>query len=255
MYNKSLIILLSIVASTGLQCCSLSDFTSGPPSSLVAKAQFQPGVRGKVPFEEQSRILVENLSKGKFSEIEQTLIEGIENYYITRGGSYYSHAVLAYSFDTYSDYLDDNWLNALNIWVQESPSSSLAYTARAYFHYFYGWKFRGERYTSKTPPEALEAYQNQISLSLRDTEKALELDPTNPLALQNMLTIGRNYSISRDVFEDYFQRVNEQVPFFLHAYQEKSIYLDPRWHGSEQEVFAFVRKAVKTSPRELFPSS
>lgn len=248
MRSKIFLFLLTIGILYGLQRHSFSG-SLVQDNSLALIAETPENNPELMLFEDQAEILVNNLSQGRFSEIEQTLTEGIERSYSTRGGSHYSSAVLITSFYAYSSSLNPDWLNALNAWVNRYPNSSLAYTARSYFHYYYGWELRGGDYAFETPRQAMEEYREQISLSERDIRRALELDPNNPLALQHMLAIGRSTAMPRDTFEDYFQRAIAQVPFFLQAYQEKSVYLSPNWYGSEQESLNFARESVQNSPR------
>lgn len=47
----------------------------------------------------------------------------------------------------------------------------------------------------------------------------------------------------------HFQSLIDAVPYSFSAFQEKSIYLDPRWSGSLQEKLTFVRNAAASAPK------
>jgi hypothetical protein len=143
---------------------------------------------------------------------------------------------------------DHNWQTYLDSWIGESPDSSTAYLLRSVFYFNYAWEFRGNRYIQKTPEEAKQKFMETMILSVNDIEKALSLDPENPLIIVNLLSIGQSYSMSRETFEVYFQKAINLIPYFAEAYISKTLYLQPQWYGSTAELLAFVRETTKSAP-------
>lgn len=200
----------------------------------------------KISFEEQAAIIKQLLKQNKFQKVEQILNHAIKEQTRSRGGFLYAGSVLSSLFDK----TDLSLLEPLNNWIEEYPESSLAYTVRGYFYYDYAWSIRGHRYIRKTAPEKVEEYSRLLALCANDIKQALDKNPENPLALLYVLRIGRNTNMSREVFEYYFSEANSIIPNFIRVYQEKMLYLDPNWHGSETELLNFVRITVANAPRE-----
>lgn len=199
-----------------------------------------------IKYEEQAKIIVNLIQQGQFQQVEQILNDAIQNQTLTRGGFLYAGSILDNIFID----VQPNLLDYLNRWIEQYPDSSLAYTVRAYFYYNYAWSIRGGNYIQKTPEDKIRGYLEQLSLCADDINQALKLDPDNPLALLYVLRIGRNTNMSRAVFEQYMNKATSVVPYYIRAYQEKSIFLAPNWHGSEAALLNFVRKTVATAPEE-----
>ena len=199
----------------------------------------------KVPYGTQAKIIKELLQQNRFTQIEQILNDAIQSQLLTRGGSWYAAAVLDRAFTK----PDPQLLIALDSWVRQDPRSSLAYAARGYFYYHYAWSFRGNEYTNKTPKKALQKYWKQLTLCAEDIQQALSIDSENPLALLYVLRLGRNTKMSLETFNQYFAKATAMVPFFLQAYQEKSLYLAPNWYGDATSMLNFVNKSVSSAPR------
>ncbi|PSF35031.1 hypothetical protein C7H19_17975 [Aphanothece hegewaldii CCALA 016] len=197
-------------------------------------------------YEAQAENILNLLEQEKYTQIEQILNNSIKEKKLTRGGFYYAVSVL----DTAMSSLDPSWVTFLDNWIKKSPNSTIAYSVRAYFHYYQAWDIRGNRYVNKTPAENIQEYLKRLALATADTEKAIALNSNNPIAIFAKLRIKRNMgrSSARD-FEPVFKKAITLVPNFMQAYQEKSLYLTPQWGGSEQQVLAFVRQAAKSAPR------
>lgn len=198
-----------------------------------------------VKYEAQANTIKELLRQNKFAQVEQILAEALAKRLLTRGGSLYAAAVLDRVFAE----LDPQLLIFLDRWVQQNPQSSLAYTARSYFYYFYAWSFRGNKYTNKTSERALQEYTRQLTLCAKDIQQALSINQKNPLALFSALRLGRNGGMPLEIFNQYFERLTAIVPFFNQAYQEKSLYLAPNWYGDSMTMLNFAKTSSISAPR------
>ena len=221
-----------------------SDFVSPLPKTEITPRQQAP-----TPFEKQSRNIVEYLASGNHEEIENIITEAVNNNYVNRDGFHYATIVLESPFYEYVSYLDQGWLNSLNAWVNKSPDSSYAYTTRAIFYHEYGWKIRGYSFANKVPRDAMKEYKEYMQLSFQDLEKALELDPNNPIALKYMLNLSIDLSLSPEQFDRYFKKANQDFSYFIQTYRVKTDYLNPKWHGSEEDLLKFAKQTVNQAPR------
>ena len=188
------------------------------PSNTVTSQAFRGeeiALETTVTFEVQAKHVRELLKQRRFPQVEQIVDRAVKDRTLTRGGSFYGVVLLDYAF---SEEFDPSLLAVLDDWVEQSSNRSLAHTARSSFYYHYAWKMRGDRFSSKTPEKAMRDYSRLLAASKADIETALELDPNNPLALFWMLRLGRNQSMPLEVFDEYFERVGQQVPFFLQAF-------------------------------------
>ncbi len=256
MYRKIVITLLTITVTVGVRYCAGNQFNtpqstdSSSFTTSVTNTKFTPRKQAPVTFEKQSRVVIKHLYEGKYDEIENVLNEAIDNSYITRGGTYYAISVLRTGFNDYAPYFDQNWINAFDSWIKQSPDSSLAYTTRAMFYYRYGWEIRGTNSANETPKNVMEKYHYYLSLSIEDTQKALQLDANNPILLSHILTVGASTGMPREQFEEYFRQANNEFSYMAYNYRQKARYLDPNWYGSEVELLTFAREAVENAPRK-----
>ena len=196
-------------------------------------------------YEKQAKIIKQLLSQFSFQEVEDILEKSIKKQTRSRGGFLYVSSVLS----VLADQVDLSLLESLDSWIEQYPESSLAYTVRGYLYYQYAWNIRGKRYVDKTPQDQIREYRRILKLCAEDIAQAIELDSENPLALLYILRVGRNVGMPRDDFEYYFSEATSVVPQFIQAYQEKSLYLAPNWHGNETELLNFARKTVASAPR------
>ncbi|MEM7590301.1 MAG: DUF4034 domain-containing protein [Cyanobacteria bacterium P01_A01_bin.83] len=198
-----------------------------------------------IPYEKQAKIIAKLLQENKFVRIEQIINDALQNKLLTRGGSLYGAAIL----DRLFKQANPDIIVFLNRWIEQRPNSSLAYTARSYFYYFYAWSFRGNKYINLTQENAIQKYLQQLDLSNKDIKQALRLDSENPLALLLLMRIGRNTQISEEIFNQYFEKVTAIVPFFFQAYQEKRAYLAPEWNGDAMTMLSFAKQSTMAAPR------
>jgi len=202
----------------------------------------------KFGVQQQAKIIVRLIKIDKFLRVEEIFNNEIEQQNRTVEGFLYASSLIKEVFFSQFEF---GLLSHLDKWIEQSPKSHLAYTARAYFYYMYGWKIRGHEFIPDTSEEQVQGYVKKLNLSVDDIHKAIELDPHNPLAIMKILALGRNGWTDRDVFESYFAAANEIVPYYTEAYQEKSDFLNPKWHGeSEEYLLDFIRKSVRDSPRK-----
>ncbi|MEL6927396.1 MAG: DUF4034 domain-containing protein [Cyanobacteria bacterium J06600_6] len=202
----------------------------------------------KFGVQQQAKIIVRLIKIDKFSRVEEIFNNEIKQQTHTVEGFLYASSLIK---EVFFSQFESGLLSHLNKWIEQAPQSHLAYTARAYFYYMAGWKIRGHEFIPDTPEDQVKGYVENLNLSVNDIHKAIELDPSNPLAIMKILTLGRNGWADGDIFESYFTAANEIVPYYTEAYQEKSDFLNPKWHGeSEEYLLDFVRRSVRESPRK-----
>jgi hypothetical protein len=121
---------------------------------------------------------------------------------------------------------------------------------RAQFYIYYAWDARGNGVAATVTPEGWRLFQQR----LREAEAALQrswaLDGNCPLAPTRMITVALGLEHSREQMEVWFRRALRVDPDCYDACVSKLLYLEPKWHGSREEMLAFAREAVRTGNRE-----
>ena len=202
----------------------------------------------EIPFEALAQTMSSLIQQEKFAEAESILNEHIQLQTSTRGGFYYPGAVLStLASKAYTE--NSGFLEKLNQWILSDERSTLAFLVRSGFYYHAAWDSRGEKLIRKTPDSARQEYARLLRLSWDDLENAAQIDPNHPLLLLEALEMGRNVGMDREVFESYFDAITAQIPHLPQAYQIKSTYLEPQWHGSEKELLKFVRESSRKAPK------
>jgi hypothetical protein len=121
---------------------------------------------------------------------------------------------------------------------------------RGQFSIYYAWDARGNGLAAAVTPEGWRLFGDR----LREAEEALErawlLDGSCPLAATLMITVARGREHPRERMEVWFRRALRADPDCYHACLLKLLYLEPKWHGSREEMLAFAREAVRTGNGE-----
>jgi len=110
-------------------------------------------------------------------------------------------------------------------WAWQARGSGLAATVTEK-----GWKLMGERLG-----------EAEVAL-----QKAYELDPKDPRAPTEMLTVVLGNSSPREEMEKWFKRAMEADPQNFRACANKAYYLTPKWNGSEEEELAFANECYNS---------
>jgi hypothetical protein len=104
------------------------------------------------------------------------------------------------------------------------------------------WGDRG--WASSRADKAEEAFAEHLSKAEQALEKAWQMNPKNPQTAYLMMRVelGQGQGLSR--MELWFNRAMSLQPNYYDAAKLMSLYLEPRWYGSEEKSLAFARACV-----------
>jgi hypothetical protein len=121
------------------------------------------------------------------------------------------------------------------------------------WYQFYGnaevnraWGDRGMGWTSSSAQKGGEGFADHLSKAEPALEKAWQMNPNNPNTafLMMRVELGQGQGLPR--MEQWFNRAIALQPNFYDAAKLMSLYLEPRWYGSEEKSLAFGRSCVSS---------
>ncbi|MDB5324342.1 MAG: hypothetical protein JWN40_5973 [Phycisphaerales bacterium] len=128
----------------------------------------------------------------------------------------------------------------------ERTAPKIAYlTIKGEFYTKWAWQARGGGFAGTVTPEGWKTMADRLAVAQAALEEAWTLDPTNCDAATRMLTVELGQGQGRDRMELWFKRATEANPDNNRAYQDKLYYVEPKWHGSPEEMLRFGRECVK----------
>ena len=110
----------------------------------------------------------------------------------------------------------------------------------------YAWDARGNGVASTVTPEDWKLFKERLETAETTLEEAWKLDPTSPLAAGAMITVALGLGYPREQMEVWFRRALQADPDNQAACLHKLLYLQPKWHGSAEEMLEFARECVRT---------
>jgi hypothetical protein len=168
-----------------------------------------------------------------------------------------AHSTLqAFAFHPFNDFIghlsqgqDPPYLEGLNAWVANKPSSALAHLIRAKYFYDTAWAIRGPDFSGKVTQAHKQGFQELLAKAADDTRRAIELDPHIPWSyyLQLETAHGRG---DPDQVEQVFQAGIKRFPNYYALYQDRLHYLQPKWSGSTTAMFRFVDQYAGKAPAD-----
>lgn len=108
------------------------------------------------------------------------------------------------------------------------------------------WEARGNGLADTVTEEGWKAFNERLVEAETTLEQAWELKPSGVRAPNLMLAVATGLNKDRDVMETWFRRAMEADGNNLEACQAKLNWLDPKWHGTVDELVAFGRACRET---------
>ena len=132
----------------------------------------------------------------------------------------------------------------LGTWKDASPKSAFAYAASGYNYVQLAIAARGEDYDSKTPASSKEAMMNFLALAESDLQQALTLEPRLTPAYVAWIQ-GANIGRTKDFIGNIAERGLAIAPSDYSIYSIMTLPLQPRWHGSLEEMDRMAKRAQR----------
>jgi hypothetical protein len=126
------------------------------------------------------------------------------------------------------------------------PQSGDVLTLKGGFYIDYAWEGRGTAYAGKTTEAQFKLLHDRLVTAREALEQSWSLDPTVEQTPVLMLKVCMGSDAGRDDMEEWFKRGVKLAPTMLELYESKMLYLQPKWHGSVEEMIAFGRECRGT---------
>jgi hypothetical protein len=110
----------------------------------------------------------------------------------------------------------------------------------------WGWDARGPGLGPTVAPEGARLLRERLTAAGERLQKAWDAEPTYPLSAARMITVGMGLGLGRDDMEKWFRRAMEADPDCVDACRLKLDWLKPRWHGTQQDLSAFIYQCYRT---------
>jgi hypothetical protein len=108
------------------------------------------------------------------------------------------------------------------------------------------WKARGSGYANTVTSDGWKKFGQQLALAERHLNQAWQMELRDPDLAVVGLKIELGQAKGRAVAERWFERAMALDPNHYDACSSMAYYLEPKWHGSEQECLRFARKCVQS---------
>jgi len=109
----------------------------------------------------------------------------------------------------------------------------------------YAWDARGTGFASTVSSQNFKLFGQRLYEARAALEESWELDPKKIFAPRQMVTVAMGLSLDRKEMETWFKRSIAADPNDADVYGAKFTYLQPRWHGSVEDVVAFGQECIK----------
>jgi tetratricopeptide (TPR) repeat protein len=143
---------------------------------------------------------------------------------------------------------DPKLLSGLNHWLQHDPRSGLAYLMRAQYYRADAWNSRGSEFGWMVPDALMQRFQDDLGRAAADVFKSIQLEPKIPWSYYELLATATGQGDSSDV-EQAFQAGIKAFPTYYPLYKERLRVLAPKWGGSSDAMYEFVRRYAGSAPK------
>ena len=136
----------------------------------------------------------------------------------------------------------------LKSWLRKYSSSHFANACLGQVYIDYAWEARGPGFANTVTEEGARLFKDRLLTAKEYLEKAYSLDQSDPSVPADLIQVAIGLGLERKEMERQFQNAVLADPTDHDAYFKKLNYLEPKWYGSEEEMFSFAREAVRKAP-------
>ncbi|QEL16435.1 hypothetical protein [Limnoglobus roseus] len=108
------------------------------------------------------------------------------------------------------------------------------------------WDARGSGPGGTVSDEQFELFAARLKKAKAKLEAAWKADPSLPQPATNMLYVAKGLGFEREEMETWFRRAMEANPDNLEACEAKKEWLQPNWHGTNEDVSEFVVQCLRS---------
>ncbi|PYJ85659.1 MAG: hypothetical protein DME22_08200 [Verrucomicrobia bacterium] len=129
---------------------------------------------------------------------------------------------------------------------QNWPKESVSWLLKGQFYIKYAWAARGGGYANTVSQEGWRLFSERLAAAETALAQAWELNPKDPRTAVKMMWVELGQGRGRSRMELWFRRAMELDPNSYDACNTKLLYLEPKWHGSIEEMLKFGRECVES---------
>jgi hypothetical protein len=136
---------------------------------------------------------------------------------------------------------------ALDAWVEaEGDTSALPWTVRGFTGLTAAWAARGKGWTDTVTDEGWDGFFHWLPLAQADLQRAVEVDPTDPVPWTGLIRAARGLQLGQDEAEARHAGGAGHDLGFLDDELLQS--LAGKWGGSRERSLAFARRVRDEAP-------
>jgi hypothetical protein len=124
------------------------------------------------------------------------------------------------------------------------PDASTSWLLKGEGNIDIAWQGRGGGYADTVTEEGWKQFKDHLAIADEALGHAWQLNPKDPRIAVMMIWVELGQGQGRDRMEMWFQRAMELDPNDYDACSVKCLYLEPKWHGSIEEMLTFGRSCV-----------
>ncbi len=109
------------------------------------------------------------------------------------------------------------------------------------------WEWRGGSYADKVTVLQWSKFSEKLQKAEESLNEAWALDAKQPMIAEEMLCVELGQGKGLDRMELWFQRAMNLNTNDACACERKLLYLEPKWYGSDKEMFAFGRDCLEST--------
>jgi len=115
---------------------------------------------------------------------------------------------------------------------------------KGHFYVKYAWQARGSGMADTVTDGGWKLFGERLALAGLELELAWRLDPTDEQIPLNMMSVELGQGLGRERLETWFAHAMKLNPNSYAACMRKLNYLEPKWHGSPEEMLKFGRECL-----------
>jgi hypothetical protein len=129
----------------------------------------------------------------------------------------------------------------------------LSYLVRGCQSIAWAWQARGSGGSNTVSQEGWKLFGERLAMAERDLLLAAQGDVTDPTPFSNLLVAARGMDAPDETAWRYFEHAVARQPDHHFAHEAMRSKLSRRWGGSDEEMFAFVRRSAWSAPGSDLP--
>lgn len=132
-------------------------------------------------------------------------------------------------------------------WIAADPDATLPLLVRGAHAVYWAWEARGTARAKDTSREQFRGFAQRLKLAEDCLDEVVERNPDDSTAWAFLVISARGRGVDRAEAQRRFDGVVRCHPGHLRAHQGMLQYLCQKWYGSNEEMFAFARKAAESA--------